>query len=256
MGNYLYQKYQYKAPEIRFLPSKVTYNEMRKYLNSINSVPIGYNIDDVEIYEYNFLKKRCNIILGNNLIDNVTFYGGIIDLIDEILNINFTIIDLANSIDFEGNALFYQGGFSEVFDDIAKEDKEDIDNNKINLYLLIGVGNITNTLTAQEIQKFNYIMENINNFSNSYFILVDDVRSFKNISSYNWYNKLDFSCGIWVGEDIESQDIFQIDKIEEETDKNDIAYVIENGNYQILKVMGDNLDKNNEEKGLGDFLNG
>lgn len=253
MGNYLYQHYQYKVPDIKILPLKVTYNDMRKYLNSINCVPIGYTVDDVEVYGYNFLSKHLHIILGNNLLDNVTFFGGIIDLIDLISTVNFTIIDFSNSIDFEGNALFYQSEFGEAFDDITKDI---LDDRKVNIYFIIGIGNIVNILNSSETEKFNSIMNKVNDFSNSYFILVDDFLSFKNISSYEWYDKLDFSSGIWVGEDIDSQDVFDVDEVQDDIELNNIAYVIDHGETKILKVIGDNNHQNVQEKGLGDFLNG
>ena len=253
VGNYLYQNYKYKAPAIKLLPSKVTYKEMRKYLNSISSIPIGYLVDDVQVYGYNFLSSHYNIILGNNLTDNVTFFGGLIDLIDSINNISFTIIDFIDSINFEGNAIFYQNQFDDAFNDICNYTF----NEMINIYFIIGIGNIFNVLDSNEMNKLNYIIDSVDKFPNNYFIFVDDLSRFKNISSCDWYNKLDFSSGIWVGNGFEDQDVFDVnlDNLEN-VELGDIAYVIKNNNYQLLKVIGDGSSENDEERSLSDFLNG
>ena len=257
-GKYLLDNYKYKVPEIRFLPASISYDDMHKYLKSIDAIPIGYTKEDVDIYYYNFIKKRCSFILGEKLTDNVTFFGGILDLMDNIKRVNMYIIDFLNCIDFVGDAILYQSNFEYIFDDIIN----DAGNGMINIYFIIGVGNILNVLNEVEISKFNNIMMQINNFVSSYFVFIDDLSRFDNVRSNDWYDLLDLTSGIWSGSGIEKQDIFKINNLNEEdsnVDFSDVAYVIENGEYQVLKVIGDGEKKNNsddDDNFLGGFLNG
>ena len=227
---------------------------MLKYLNSLERIPIGYTIEDVNLYGYNILKQKYHFILGNNLIDNVTFYGGIIDLIDTISNINFVVLDFSNTIDFSGNALFYQSNFGEAFDDILAP------STLTSIYFVIGLGKINEVLKEFELEKFNTIMSNLQQLQSKYFIFVDDFSDFKNITSTIWYNDLIFNFGIWVGKGIDTQDVFELKNLEEDDmniEISDIAYIIEKGEYQVIKTIGDGIiQEENEEIGLGDFLNG
>ena len=255
VGVELYNKYKYKVPEIKNLPKKVTYKDMYKYLNGIDAIPIGYTRDDILVYYYNFIKHRCNFILGNSVTDNITFFGGIIDLIDNFAKINFTIIDFINCIDFEGNAMMYQSNFNEAFDDIVNDANIGI----VNLYFIIGLGNYANVLSEAEITKFDNIMLQMDKFNNSYFIFVDDISRISNVESKAWFSNFDFSFGIWSGKGIEEQTIFSIDNLlddDVDSDMNDIAYVIESGSYQVLKVIGDGEVVENDNDTLGGFFNG
>ena len=254
VGEYLTNYYKYKVSKIKFLPKKVTQKDMLKYLNSLERIPIGYTIEDVNLYGYNILKQKYHFILGNNLIDNVTFYGGIIDLIDTISNINFVVLDFSNTIDFSGNALFYQSNFGEAFDDILAP------STLTSIYFVIGLGKINEVLKEFELEKFNTIMSNLQQLQSKYFIFVDDFSDFKNITSTIWYNDLIFNFGIWVGKGIDTQDVFELKNLEEDDmniEISDIAYIIEKGEYQVIKTIGDGIiQEENEEIGLGDFLNG
>ncbi len=259
-GKYLLDNYNYRVPEIRFLPTSVSYNDMYKYLKSVDAIPIGYTRDDVDVYYYNFIKNKCSFILGEKITDNVTFFGGILDLMDNIKRINMAIIDFINCIDFEGTATLYQSNFEDIFDDIITDDG----NGSINIYFIIGIGNVENILNETEFNKFNNIMMQINNFSSSYFVFIDDVSRFNNIRSNDWYDLLDLTSVIWSGSGIEKQNIFKINDLNNDdrnVDFSDVAYVVDNGEYQVLKVIGDgeemsNSDDDNDDNFLGGFLNG
>ena len=80
----------------------------------------------------------------------------------------------------------------------------------------------------------------------------------------DWYDLLDLTSVIWSGSGIEKQNIFKINDLNNDdrnVDFSDVAYVVDNGEYQVLKVIGDgeemsNSDDDNDDNFLGGFLNG
>jgi S-DNA-T family DNA segregation ATPase FtsK/SpoIIIE len=241
IGNYLFDSYKYKVPEVRGLPALVTFNMIKKYVNNITDIPVGFGKEDCDIFRYNFEKNHFNVITGNDIISNVTCFGGIIDLIDLVRVVKMYVIDFADCINFEGNATFCNDNFGELLDIIIANAR--LSNEKI-IYYMVGIGNISNVLSIEELKKFGMIMSNIDKFGNSYFIVVDDYDRYKNIYQYEWYKNINMGSGIWVGNDIDKQDIFNCSFSDDDINDTmkDIAYVVNNDNYVVIRTLGEGDD--------------
>ena len=87
------------------------------------------------------------------------------------------------------------------------------------------------------------------NFNKSYFVCVDNVNALENVKTEEWFaTKVNVNDGIWIGEDIGSQIILNINNLDS-NDRNiqfeDMSFVITDGNYKVIKhiVMGDANEK-------------
>ena len=81
-------------------------------------------------------------------------------------------------------------------------------------------------------------MTNMNNLKNQVFIFCDDILQFEKVKEATWYNNIDRTNGIWVGEDIDEQDVFELlslNKYDIEEQMKDKMYKIENKSYDIVK---------------------
>lgn len=236
-NKYLIEQYNnYKAHAIKSLPANIKVKDMLKLSPTIDSIPLGYTIDEVELVRYNFIKNKLTIILGEEIFDNITFVCGIIDLLDS-LNIKINLIDFLDCISTDGNINYVNNNFIDIFKEIISNKS-----NKLTINIILGIGTIKDNLTEEEQNYFNAIMENYNKITYNYFIIIDNSSNFKNITSYSWYNNLDKQNGIWLGENIDNQNIFNINNLidSEESIASDTAFIIENNNYTIIKSIGDN----------------
>ena len=226
--------YQYKAKEIRLLPSKVMIEEMLKYCKDIRKIPIGYSRDDVDIFYYDFFKNKCNLIIGMDIISSAAFMCGIIDLFDSFKNIKLNIIDFLSCIETDGSANYYNQNYEVLFKDYFANNAQ-----QIVINIIIGIGNYDVEIDGELLNNFNTIMNNLDKINNNYFIIIDDYERFKNAEVAEWYEKIDKSNGIWIGEGIKEQDVFVVNDVENINDDIISTYVIDNNNYTVLEGIGD-----------------
>ena len=87
-------------------------------------------------------------------------------------------------------------------------------------------------IDGELLNNFNTIMNNLDKINNNYFIIIDDYERFKNAEVAEWYEKIDKSNGIWIGEGIKEQDVFVV---------ND---VVRTGNYSVTQQLAADLQIN------------
>jgi S-DNA-T family DNA segregation ATPase FtsK/SpoIIIE len=232
----LLEKYNYKVPEIRVMPQVVKLDRLFRYTRGIDRIPVGYSRDRVELVYYDFMHNKNSLIVGPKVIDNMTFMGGIIDLIDSIKGIKLNVIDIITCIETDGEMSYYNVDFMEPFVEILDDNSPEP---TVNIFL--GIGDYKNNLNEDEIEAFNTIMNNLNTFKNQTFIFIDNYNSIMKILDELWFDNINKLSGIWVGNDIDMQAVFKLDNLNtydtEETLK-DIVYVISNNKYDIVKGIG------------------
>ena len=231
-GKELSNAYKMKAPDIKIMPKVVKLENMFRFMKGIDKVPIGYSRDNVELTYYDFTKNKSTIITGNNIIADLTFMGGIIDLIKYINNVKLNIFDLITCINTDGNVSYYNTDFVNGFADVLT--------NKPAINIILGAGDYLNNLNEQEIAYFRKILENLDKL-NQTFIFIDDYNRISKIASDPYFNYVNKQSGIWYGNDIDIQTLFKINKLhtyDVEPNLNDVIYIIENGEYEVIKGIG------------------
>ncbi len=235
-GKNLFDYFKVKAPEIKNIPNVIKLDSLFKYSKSISRIPVGYTRDEVELYYYDFTKFNTNLIIGKDVTTKLDFMCSIIDLVDQIQNIKLNIFDFISSIKTDGNAAYYNRRFVEPFSEILTNS-----NQEYTVNIIIGIGNISQVLDQQEMELFNNIMNNVPKLKNQTFIIFDNIDRINKINSLSWYNNINKNTGIWVGNDIDEQEVFNINNLTnydiEEKMKN-LIYVIDNNNYKVVKGVG------------------
>lgn len=236
LGKKLSNYYKNSVPSIKVMPNIIKLDSMFKYAKQLDKIPLGYSRDDVELVYYNFTKNKSNLILGKEVTDKIDFMCSIIDLIDSIPNIKLNIFDFISCVDTDGNASYYNLKFLDPFNKIL-ENKSD----KYTINIIIGIGNLEAILDLNEFTTFSNIMKNMDKLTNQTFIIFDNIKRFEKLQKYEWYDNLNKTSGIWVGNDIDEQNIFKYDnfsKFDLEENMKNLAYVIEKDNYTVIKSIG------------------
>ncbi len=231
----LLNKYGVKAPDIKIMPKTVKLDNLFRFAKSIDKIPIGYSKDRVQLTYYDFYNNKTTMIIGETIIEDITFMTGIIDLIDSLKTVKLNIFDIITCIQTDGNMTYYNTDFQSGFNQIlTNNDKTPTVN------IFIGLGDFKNNLTPQEQTLFILIMNNLNKLNNQSFIFIDDYNRFLRITDLDWFKKIDNTKGIWYGKDLDFQTIFEINGIEnyENSDIKDAIYTIKDKEYETIKGIG------------------
>ena len=240
VGKKLSEQFNEKAQPIKIMPKSITFDSMLRYTNSIERIPVGYSRDTAEIVYYNFMTNKTSFIIGNKVISDLVFMGGVIDLIDSLENVHLNIFDFITCINTNGNMDYYNLNYSEPFKEILSNRAT-----KYTINIFLGIGEYKNYLTDEEVTLFEEIMNNIENINNQSFIIIDDFNRLSKISNVDWYEKLNKNQGIWYGQDIDIQNVFNLNnlnKFDIEENMKDLIYVIHNNEYIVAKGIGTEED--------------
>ena len=227
--------YKTKVKEIRIMPSDITVESMSKYISTINKIPIGYSVDDCELSYYDLTKRKVNFIVGNHVIDESTFMCSIIDTLDLIKNCKVNIFDLLPVISTDGNMSYYNSDFKEPLDELLTYNGETPIVN-----IIIGIGSVDDMLEEDRIALEN-VLNNAKNLNNQYFIIFDNYNEISNVEDYEWFNNIVDGNGIWVGNGLDAQTLFNTSNISDydiDIKVTNKVYWLEEGYDKVIKGIG------------------
>ncbi len=213
------------AKNIPILPDKVTYNDVKNELKTIENVPIGITKKDLKIYKYDFKKNLINIITSKSIDSSIEFASHIIEEIRKLNDTEVTIIDaertwITQKIALSINCL-------EMENKIQESKKAD----KYRIYIINGLERFLIFLEEQN-KQFSQILKKAEENENSSFIIIENAVKLKNHAYDDWYkNYVTGDDGIWVGKGFDDQYIINID-----TDRREIQNNCDNSFGYVTKL--------------------
>ena len=242
------KKYNIKAKKIPVVPLIISFNSLKKYLSTLNNVPLGISIKSKDIYYYDFTKNKINLVLANNLSDKIRFIKCLIKMFNFVKNTNITIIDFVNIFKNEPESNnYYYNDFNKCLKKISGEIKVEKNIAKKNIYIFIGIGIYRKKLDSKNVNILNDIFNNSNNYSNSYFIFIDTYANYKNLQVENWIKQVNSSNGIWLGEGITQQIAIRVNNVTSEDKQMNFPFmgmVVCDEQKEIIKCAIDDGEKN------------
>ena len=243
--------YTSRAKKVASVPEVVYIDTISDKLSGLDSVPIGYETSSKKVFNYNFTENKINLITGQNILTESTFKEGLIKLLSKIKDINLKVIDLTgkmkkiNGIEIIGDN--YDKAFAILNNEIVNEKNTP---NK-NIYVLVGTGHLKEKLSDKGYKIANNLFLATDTLEKTYFILIDDLSSMKKIQVEEWYqSKVNNTNGIWIGKDIGSQMLININNLTMEDRKRafpNLGFVINKGNHIVIKHVVDNEESKNEK---------
>ena len=220
------------AMPIPTTPQKVLLKDMKKFITNMASLPIGIERNSLDVYKYNFMKKRINIISSKNIEDSLCFIANLIEEIKLINNIRLFIYDakLINEINQEGK----EEEYLKLFKQLKQKDDE------LTVCIILGLDKFINNLELNNI-VFNEELKNVLSNSNLCLIFVDNVTKIKNHEYDDWYKEyITGEDGIWVGNGIEDQYLFDLilNKNLVNNCGQSFGYAINSGQEAFVKLLG------------------
>ena len=228
--------YKAKVRSVKVMPKSTTFDDLVKQVKTIDSIPVGYEIETAELINYNFTSNKINLITGEEVLEDVSFMGTILDLMDTVKNTKINIFDFASSINFEGNASYYSVDYMEPFKEILSNTAS-----VPTINYLIGYGITEGVLNEEEYLALKQIMANASKLNNQYFIVIDNIDRLIELEDQTLISVLDRNTGIYYGNAIDRQEFYNVNNINQiDTDAriDNKTYLIINGNAVTLKGVG------------------
>ena len=220
------------AKTIPVIPKKVTMEHIKDKITDLSAMPIGISKKDLEIYKYNFIKRKVNVITSKNLEEAVNFTTHLIEVINMIDNIDLYILDAEKYIKTKK-------------DDLKKEyirfnTKLKLNKDKTIVCIIIGLDKFINSLDEDE-TEFQEIIEKTEENTNTTFIIVENATKIKNHEYDDWYKEyITGEDGIWVGNGIEDQYVLGLNSSRNILNNcgESYGYVVNNGQETLIKLLG------------------
>ena len=230
---------QKKAPPIPIIPNTVSADSLAPYISDLNSVPIGINIHDANVFSFNFIENKITPIVGNYAITEKESLFELLKVLNLLQNTKLKIIDFADAVDDPSEFEDYSNDeFTNSINNIIVNEKTET---KKMIYVIIGIGRIYDKVLDEGIAKLFEIFSKVSGFKNSSFIIIDNYSTYRKITKEPWYKNVNPNKGIWVGSDIESQTIItckNITKADANEDFSGIIYAANGDEYAVLKGIG------------------
>ena len=230
---------QKKAPVIPIIPVNVSSDTLTPFIMDLSSVPLGINIRDASVTTLDFIQNKVTQVIGNFIITEKGFLEDLLKVLNLLQDTKLKIIDFADAIDDPSEFEDYANG--EFTDAINKIEENENTETKQMIYVLIGIGRVYDKVLDEGIEKLFNILNNVNEYPKSSFIVIDNYSVYRKIMKEEWYQKVNKNVGIWVGADIENQaaiTVPNLSKSDANEEFNGIIYVTDGTNYSVLKGLG------------------
>lgn len=241
--------YTSRARKIPVLPKVVTLDLLEQN-NTLDKIPIGYNVATKQPITYNFMSIYNSIVTRSMNYDRMSFVISIIELIKKA-GANISICDFVNAYDKENDIKCYKKDFDQSVIQIHNEALSSKNNGNDYYYVFLGIGMLRKYLSQNGQAILNHLFQNIGDATNIHFILVDTYDSYKNLQLEVWYqSNINSLYGIWLGEDVGSQLAFNIPNLTMDDRKINFPYMgfaINDGNYTVFKHVVEKEVEQNEK---------
>lgn len=227
-----------KIPKIPVIPQKVTSTTLSQYINKIKSIPVGVDVKDASIVTMNLEKYKVYPIIGNEALVQQNFLNDLINVLQSLNKTVVKVIDFVQSPVDPNEIAVINGEYTQAINNIEIDNQN---TQNYTIYLILGIGKIYDNVLDEGIAKLFSIFKNAKNYRNVSFILMDNYASYKKISNEDWFVNRENNPGIWLGEDIKVQNIFDIKNLTRSDFDEDfpgLAYSFENDSYQVFKTIG------------------
>ena len=214
------------------IPKRITLEDMKKYITDMSSLPIGIEKSNLEVYKYNFIRRKVTIISSKNIEDSLQLATNLIEEIKLIKDTELFVLDAENV-------------FKTSKKDLEKEYTKLVirlnqNNNKSVVCVILGLDKFINSLDMQDIEFQEMLQKSYSN-PNACFIIAENVTKSKNHEYDNWYKEcITKEDGIWVGNGIDNQYLFDLISSRNIVNNcgSSYGYAIHGGQEKMIKLLG------------------
>ena len=234
------------------IPQVVNVETFLDDVKSLKSIPLGYNTDTKEVYNFDFTASKAALISGNDLTNHLPFLNALITELKVLGQHNYDvqIIDFSSYFDILTIGLTcYQSNFNDTFGKIIEESAK---LEKETIYVFTGIGDLKSNVDPNNMPFVNsWFIDTLKN-NKIHFIFIETYENLNMLKIEDWYMKIvNNDYGIWLGPDVTSQTIIKFNNLttdDRSVNNPEYCFVAENGKRKLIKSITYKLD--NEEDSL------
>ena len=234
--------YKCKVKQLAKIPDDITSNDLIKHVSDISNVPLGVDLYQKNLLTYDFSAQKIHLVTSRDINANINFVYALASLLTKVSNVKVRVIDLLKI--FRKPILDIQKFEQDpnvVFAALEKDILTRTDSQDYGINIVIGAGKFKEILSAAGVEIFENAFNNLQKSKKVIFILVDNYDSIRNLSVERWYLEANVKQGIWLGQGLDSQSLFDIEVRSEDNKYNfpGLGYVISGDDYDVIKAMMD-----------------
>ena len=228
-----------KAPRVPIIPEEIDAETIKSKVTNITKVPLGINTNTAQMGYYNF-NDLVNVISSNSYSTAKKFFNFLIDILSLIQNNKIIIMNALDdcSLTIPNGVKYFDAGFERVLEVINKNIDKYLDETKEDTFciLVLGYGKFVNQITDSEsnlrLDDLVLKSKSVNNFK---FILYDTEEELQIIDQTEFDGFFKRNNGIWLGKDFDSQNLFELNGLYNDSTLNNTVTLVNNGNAQNIK---------------------
>lgn len=250
----LSQAYMVHAKKIPTVPDVVHYSDVKDVGNSLENVPLGFDINVKMPYAYNFTECKFNPILFNQFDENkYSFLTSFIKILSNFADVRINVIDFAGIITDKCEGVNYcQNNYDNAIIQLNNMIIKGKQSKTNNVNIFVGVSELKVKLSSNGRVVLNNLFNNSVNIDNSFYIFFDTYSSYKVLQTEPWYqSNIDTAYGIWLDEGINTQLAINTATIPPEEAKGTFPYMgfaISRGKHTTIRYMVQDEEELNHEE--------
>ena len=222
-----------KAKPVPVMPDRITVEEVRKNIKSLQNLPLGIYTDNLSWCKYNFEKELITIFTAKNIKDAGDFASVLVEELKEIKELNINIFDTEKILTDNNQDII--GELENFVIGLTNENSS-----AYNICIIIGLEKFLQTLSDEEL-NFEEILSKAKEKQKYSFIIAENENKIKNYAYEDWYKKyFENDKGIWIGNGFDDQ--YLINLVERKGIKNKIGrsfgYIVKAGEFRQIKLVG------------------
>ena len=234
--------YKCKVKQLAKIPDDITSGDLISHVSDLSNVPVGVNLYEKNLAMYDFLAQKVHLVTSKDIKTNMEFVYALAALLTKVSNAKVRVLDLLKifrmpildiqKLDQDPNA---------VFTALEKDVLTRSESQDYGINIVIGAGNYKSILSDGGVKTFQNLFANLAKSKKVIFILVDNYDSIRNLTVEPWYREMNMKQGIWLGQGLDSQSLYDI-KVRSEDNKYrypGLGYIISGDDYDVIKTMMD-----------------
>lgn len=235
--------YKTRAKSLPKIPDNISSSQVESFITTLDKVPIGYNFHEKNLSTYDFLKEKLSMICVSDLKDTMNSLYGIINVLSKVPGTKVRVFDFTGA--YHGNELdirVFKEDHDAVLFALEKDLKERTVQQDHGITFILGAAMMKQKLSKAGKAKLIEYFDALETANKSSIILVDAYERMKTLKVENWYQRINTSRGIWLGNNFDSQNLYNVKSLSMEERKLEfegMAYIIDDTNYALIKTVMD-----------------
>lgn len=215
------------AKPVPVLPNIVNYEYVEKYVNGLESIPIGVGKKNLNIATINLANKVVYPIAAQELYETISFTEELIKVLSKVTTVSvFDTEKNLTELDSSFCTLIsddYETFVRKIFDDMvdrnntykdAQMDTSVLKNYKEKVYVISGIKKLVEQLSADGREKLFTLIEKAESIYKIHFVIVASLEQFNNYNYESWFKRhVTGTDGLWIGDGVADQYLLKVSKV-------------------------------------------